>query len=83
MKTCSKVLVNKHKVPVDDLLNWFKEPGDRGKSGTILQGEIDPSNTSGPGWTKSDMRHSHKVTTQMKISPELKIVPPFLTENNE
>ena len=46
MKTCSKVLVNKHRVPANDLLDWFKEPGDRGKSGTILQGGVDPSNTS-------------------------------------
>ena len=92
MKTCSKVLVNKHKVPVDDLSDWFKEPEDRGKSGTILQGGVDLSNTSknlkkdlmpGLGWTKSNTRHLHKVTTQMKLLPELKIVPPFLTVSKE
>jgi len=92
MKTCSNVLVNKHKVPVDDLSDWYKEPEDKGKSGTILQGGVDPSNTAknlkrdlkpGLGWTKSDMRHPHKVTTQMKPLPELEIIPPFSAENKE
>merc|ERR1712179_551801 len=46
MKTCSNVLVNKHKVPVDDLSDWYKEPEAKGKSGTILQGGVDPSNTA-------------------------------------
>ena len=35
------------------------------------------------GWTKSDMRHPHKVTTQMKPLPELEIIPPFSAENKE
>merc|ERR1719312_377007 len=92
MKTCSNVLVNKHKVPVDDLSDWYKEPEDKGKSGTILQGGVDPANTAknlkrdlkpGLGWTKSDMRHPHKVTTQMKPLPELEIIPPFSAENKE
>merc|ERR1712079_219847 len=35
------------------------------------------------GWTQSDMRHPHKVTTQMKPLPELEIIPPFSAENKE
>ena len=92
MKTCSNLLVNKHKVPVDDLSDWYKEPEDEGKSGTILEGGVDPATTAknlkrdlnpGVGWTKSDMRHPHKVTTQMKPLPELEIIPPFSAENKE
>merc|ERR1719422_709397 len=92
MKTCSNVLVNKHKVPVDDLSDWYKEPEEKVKSGTILQGGVDPANSAknmkrdlkpGLGWTKSDMRHPHKVTTQMKPLPELEIIPPFSAENKE
>ena len=39
--------------------------------------------TPGVGWTKSDIRHPHKVTTQMKPLPELEIIPPFSAENKE
>ena len=93
MKTCSNLLVNKHKVPVDDLSDWYKEPEeDKGMSGTILEGGVDPMTTAknlkrdlkpGVGWTKSDIRHPHKVTTQMKPLPELEIIPPFSAENKE
>ena len=41
MKICSNVLVNKHKVPVDDLSDWHKEPEEKGKSVTILQDGVD------------------------------------------
>merc|ERR1719470_465484 len=46
MKTCSNLLVNKHKVPVDDLSDWYKEPEDEGKSGTLLEGGVDPATTA-------------------------------------
>merc|ERR1719419_193273 len=94
MKNCRELLVNKHKVPLSDLSDWYKEqePSDEGKTGTILQGGVDPGSSSknmkrdlkpGLGWTKSDMRHPHKVTTQMKPLPELEIIPPFSAENKE
>merc|ERR550534_3118858 len=60
--------------------------------GTLLSGGIDPNKSSnmlnrnpkpGLAWTKSDMRHPHKVTTQMKPLPELEIIPPFSAENKE
>ena len=35
------------------------------------------------GWTKSDMRHPHKVTHAMKPLPQLEIIPPFSAENKE
>ena len=60
--------------------------------GTLLSGGIEPEMTAknlkrdltpNIGWTKSDMRHPHKVTTQMKPLPELEIIPPFSAENKE
>jgi len=92
MKTCSNLLVTKHKVPAEDLSDWYKETEDTTKSGTILQGGVDQENSAtnlkrdlkpGIGWSKSDMRHPHKVTTQMKPLPELEIIPPFSAENKE
>lgn len=62
------------------------------KSGTLLSGGVEPEAqsknlkrdlTPSVGWTKSDMRHPHKVTTQMKPLPELEIIPPFSAENKE
>ena len=41
MKICSNVLVNKHKVPVHDLSDWYKEPEEKGKSVTILHDRVD------------------------------------------
>ena len=61
-------------------------------SGTLISGGLEPEKTSANlkrdltpsvGWTKSDMRHPHKVTTQMKPLPELEIIPPFSAENKE
>ena len=58
----------------------------------MISGGLDPEKTSqnlkrdltpSVGWTKSDMRHPHKVTTQMKPLPELEIIPPFSAENKE
>ena len=58
----------------------------------MISGGLDPGNASqnlkrdltpSVGWTKSDMRHPHKVTTQMKPLPELEIIPPFSAENKE
>eukprot|EP00092_Neocalanus_flemingeri_P009394 GFUD01010108.1.p1 GENE.GFUD01010108.1~~GFUD01010108.1.p1 ORF type:complete len:316 (+),score=126.97 GFUD01010108.1:26-949(+) len=91
MKTCTNLLVNKHNVPADDLSDWYKETDDTSsKSGTILEGGVDQAGKNlkrdlnpGPGWSKSDMRHPHKVTTQMKPLPELEIIPPFSAENKE
>ena len=60
--------------------------------GTLLSGGVEPENSAknlkrdlrpGVGWTRSDMRHPHKVTTQMKPLPELEIIPPFSAENKE
>merc|ERR1719419_1752695 len=62
MKNCRELLVNKHKVPLSDLSDWYKEqePSDEGKTGTILQGGVDPGSSSknmkrdlkpGLGWT--------------------------------
>ena len=60
--------------------------------GTLLSGGLEPELqsknlkrdlTPNIGWTKSDMRHPHKVTTQMKPLPELEIIPPFSAENKE
>jgi len=62
------------------------------KSGTLLAGGVESDAqsrnlkrdlTPQQGWTKSDMRHPHKVTTQMKPLPELEIIPPFSAENKE
>lgn len=90
MKTCTNLLVNKHKVPVEDLSDWYKETEEEsGKSGTLLQGGVeqplarDKPSQPGIGWSKSDIRHPHKVTTQMKPLPELEIIPPFSAENKE
>lgn len=58
----------------------------------MISGGIEPEKTSqnlkrdltpSVGWTKSDVRHPHKVTTQMKPLPELEIIPPFSAENKE
>merc|ERR1719507_2407912 len=60
--------------------------------GTLLSGGIDPNKSSnmlnrnpkpGLAWTRSDMRHPHKVTAQMKPLPEMDIIPPFSAENKE
>ena len=60
--------------------------------GTLISGGVEQENqsknlrrdlTPGVGWTKSDIRHPHKVTTQMKPLPELEIIPPFSAENKE
>jgi len=94
MKTCKNLLTNKHSVPVEDLSEMYEEgaAGNATKTGTILQGGVDPDKTAvalkrdlnpGIGWTKSDMRHPHKVTHQMKPLPELEIIPPFSVENKE
>ena len=61
-------------------------------SGTLISGGVEQENqsknlkrdlTPSVGWTKSDVRHPHKVTTQMKPLPELEIIPPFSAENKE
>merc|ERR1719186_17855 len=89
MKTCTNLLVNKHNVPVEDLTDWYKDTEDSSKCGTLLQGGVEQHQTTkrdlqpGPGWSKSDVRHPHKVTTQMKPLPELEIIPPFSAENKE
>merc|ERR1719186_1389722 len=93
MKTCTNLLVNKHNVPVEDLTDWYKDTEDSSKCGTLLQGGVDQHQTTtrnikrdlqpGLGWSKSDVRHPHKVTTQMKPLPELEIIPPFSAENKE
>merc|ERR1719150_1469045 len=62
--------------------------------GTLLSGGVDPlkssnmlrtSQNSKPGlaWTRSDLRHPHKVTAQMRPLPEMDIIPPFSAENKE
>ena len=60
--------------------------------GTLLSGGVESDAqsknlkrdlTPSVGWTKSDMRHPHKVTTQMKPLPQLEIIPPFSAENKE
>ena len=62
------------------------------KSGTLLEGGVEAEVTAQAlrrdltptaGWTKSDMRHPHKVTHSMKPLPELEIIPPFSAENKE
>merc|ERR1719186_1975262 len=89
MKTCTNLLVNKHNVPVEDLTDWYKDTEDSSKCGTLLQGGVDQHQAMkrdlqpGLGWSKSDVRHPHKVTTQMKPLPELEIIPPFSAENKE
>jgi len=49
------------------------------ESAKSLKRDLTPS----AGWTKSDMRHPHKVTHAMKPLPELEIIPPFSAENKE
>jgi len=92
MKHCTNLLINKHKVDSDDLSDWYKDEDGPKKTGTLLDGGVDgdvASNalkrdlTPGAGWTKSDMRHPHKVTHSMKPLPELEIIPPFSIENKE
>jgi len=62
------------------------------KTGTLISGGVEEETsaknlrrnlTPQVGWTKSDMRHPHKVTTQMKPLPQLEIIPPFSAENKE
>lgn len=97
MKHSRELLTNKHNVPVEDMSDWYgEEDTDKNqvitKAGTLISGGLDPEKTSqnlkrdltpSVGWTKSDMRHPHKVTTQMKPLPELEIIPPFSAENKE
>merc|ERR1719347_106594 len=94
MKICKNLLVKKHQVALEDLSEMYDEAAVEvpKKSGTILEGGIEPEKTAsglrrdltpGIGWTKSDMRHPHKVTHQMKPLPELEIIPPFSVENKE
>lgn len=92
MKHCTNLLINKHKVDSDDLSDWYKDEDGPKKSGTLLEGGVDAETASnamkrdltpGAGWTKSDMRHPHKVTHAMKPLPELEIIPPFSIENKE
>jgi len=92
MKHCTNLLINKHKIDSEDLSDWYKEDDTSKKTGTLLQGGVAPEGsakslkrdyTPGLGWTKSDMRHPHKVTHAMKPLPELEIIPPFSAENKE
>lgn len=92
MKHCTNLLINKHNVNTDDLSDWYKDEDGPKKSGTLLEGGIELEATAaalkrdmtpGVGWTKSDMRHPHKVVHQMKPLPELEIIPPFSAENKE
>jgi len=92
MKHCTNILINKHKVDTDDLSDWYKEEDGPKKSGTLLDGGVELEGTANAlkrdftpslGWTKSDMRHPHKVTHAMKPLPELEIIPPFSAENKE
>jgi len=92
MKHCTNLLINKHKVDTEDLSDWYKDEEAPKKSGTLLEGGVNADTTAkalkrdltpAAGWTKSDMRHPHKVTHSMKPLPELEIIPPFSVENKE
>merc|ERR1719260_38946 len=96
LKSCTRLLTTKHEVPAETMNDWYKDPEGAEEApaqvGTLLQGGTDPavtaaatkkSNKPGFGWTKSDIRHPHKVTVQMKPLPELEIIPPFSVENKE
>ena len=92
MKHCTNLLLNKHKVDSEDLSDWYKDEDGPKKTGTLLDGGIEKEGTAlalkrdftpSLGWTKSDMRHPHKVTHSMKPLPELEIIPPFSAENKE
>jgi len=97
MKQATNLLINKHKVETEDLSDWYKSEEAIAavapkKSGTLLEGgvKVDESAKAlkrdlnpSAGWTKSDMRHPHKVTHAMKPLPELEIIPPFSAENKE
>jgi len=73
--------------------DWYKEEGDSNKkSGTLLEGGVEGGGASKTlkrdhvpkqGWSRSDMRHPHKVVHQMKPLPDLEIIPPFSVENKE
>ena len=94
MKNVTNLLINKHKVEVEDLSDWYKTDEaavPSMKSGTLLEGGVGDESakalkrdlTPTVGWSKSDMRHPHKVTHAMKPLPELEIIPPFSAENKE
>jgi len=89
MKTCKNLLVTKHSVPTEDMSDLYDEGAAAPtKTGTILEGGVEPVQLKrdlnpSVGWTKSDMRHPHKVTHQMKPLPELEIIPPFSAENKD
>jgi hypothetical protein len=94
MKNVTNLLINKHKVEVEDLSDWYKSDEaavPSMKSGTLLEGGVGDESakalkrdlTPTVGWSKSDMRHPHKVTHAMKPLPELEIIPPFSAENKE
>jgi len=94
MKNVTNLLINKHKVEIEDLNDWYKTDDDTATKniGTILVGGVQEDQsvkslkrdlTPSTGWSKSDMRHPHKVTHAMKPLPELEIIPPFSAENKE
>jgi len=92
MKHCTNLLINKHKVDTEDLSDWYKDEEVPVKSGTLIEGGVQAESSSkalkrdltpSTGWSKSDMRHPHKVTHSMKPLPELEIIPPFSIENKE
>lgn len=97
MKNATNLLINKHKVEAEDLSDWYKSEEAIAavapkKTGTLLEGGVKMEEsakslkrdlTPSAGWTKSDMRHPHKVTHAMKPLPELEIIPPFSAENKE
>jgi len=92
MKHCTNLLINKHKVDTEDLSDWYKDEEAPVKTGTILEGGVSSDSSSkglkrdltpSTGWSKSDMRHPHKVTHSMKPLPEIEIIPPFSIENKE
>jgi len=97
VKHCKELLTTKHNVPIEDMSDWYGEEDTEKnqtmtKSGTLISGGVEQENqsknlkrdlTPSVGWTKSDVRHPHKVTTQMKPLPELEIIPPFSAENKE
>ena len=97
MKNATNLLINKHKVEAEDLSDWYKSEEAIAavapkKIGTLLEGGVKMEEsakslkrdlTPSAGWTKSDMRHPHKVTHAMKPLPELEIIPPFSAENKE
>merc|ERR1719187_1862070 len=92
MKHCSNLLTNKHGQNKTAFQDWYKEDGAAKKTGTLLEGGVEGGGASKTlkrdlapkqGWTKSDMRHPHKVVHQMKPLPEVDIIPPFSAENKE